>query len=425
MSLLILMITAIYGAALVFFLVLCFPRLLCWSYAFKKQERITNEKSERLAVLIPARNESMSVGALFDCLNTQTYPRDAFDVYVIVKEENDPTITMAQEKGFFTHVAADQTCKSDALDSCLQEILGTDPDAYDAYIILDADCTLDTDFLKQMNNALASGADIICSKKKVKNYFWGTRKEQPMSACCNAIIWTLLDNMGNRYKSAKGYPCFTVGTGLMLRSNVIKEKNGWPYKATMTEDVELMHEAVLDNRKFFFYEYAVIYMEEAQKLSMTNLRRRRWLTGVVDGERIYAKQVSKNCRFGDRYYTSALNYIYGYVGTSVAYTAVMAVLTVILAIAKNPLFAISALLAVISVAVIYLSFFITTVVALLSDRENIKLPLYKKIALTFVHPLFYMQYIFIIGKALLTRGNRTWEVIERVDFSETKETSHG
>lgn len=425
MLLLILLLTAIYGALLVFFLVMCYPRLKCWSYAFKKQERLVNETNNKLAILVPARNESLAIGTLFDCLLSQTYPRECFDVHVIVKEENDPTIAMAHEKGFFTHVASEQTCKSDALDFCLQKILATDPDAYEAYIILDADCALDTSFLEEMNNALASGADIICSKKKVKNYFWGTKREQPMSACCNAIIWTLLDNMGNSYKSAHGYPCFTVGTGLMLRSNVIKEKNGWQYKATMTEDVELMHEAVLDGRKFFYYEHAVIYMEEAQRLSQTNKRRTRWLSGVVDSDRLYGKRVSRSCRFEDRYYTSALNYVYCYVGTSVIFACIMALLSIILAIAGSPLLAHTALLTLLAIAVIYTSFFITTVVAMLSDRKNIKLPVYKKIALAFVHPLFYMQYIFIIGKALLTHGNRKWEVIERVQFSGEKETHHG
>ena len=385
--------TALYISLLVFFLIMCFPRLKCWSYAFKKQEHLKNPKNEHLAVLIPARNESASVGALFDCLASQTYPREYFDVHVIVADENDKTIDMAMEKNFFAHIAADQTCKSDALDSCLQKILAEDAYKYDAYIIIDADCALDPDFLEEMNNALASGADIICSKKKVKNYFFGTRKECPMSACCNAIIWTLLDNMGNKYKSAKGYPCFTVGTGLMLRANVIRDKNGWPYKATMTEDVELMHEAVIDHRKFFYYEHAVLYMEEAQKLSETNKRRRRWLTGVADGDRLYRKKVKRECSFEERYYTSALNHIYCYVGTSVVFTAVMAVLCAVLAIAGNPLWCVCLVLALVGIAVLYVSFLVTTVVALLSDSENIRLPLHRKIILTFVHPLFYMQYM--------------------------------
>lgn len=415
------LLTAVYCSMLVFFLVTCFPRLKCWFYAFKKQERLENPINNRLAVLVPARNESKTVGTLLDCLCKQSYPKECFDVHVIVADENDPTVEMARAVGMTVHTASEQTCKSDALDSCLQTLLAEDAQKYEAYIIIDADCALDVNFLREMNNALASGADIICSKKVVKNYLYGTRRQCPLSACCNGLIWTLIDNMGNKYKSAKGYPCFTVGTGLMIRKNVILDKNGWPYKETLTEDVEFMHDAVLDHRKFFYYEYAVLYMEEAQKLSVTNKRRRRWLTGVVEAERLYRKRTSAECSAAERYYTSALNHVFGYIGVSVVFFAVMAVTAVVLAITSEPLWRLCAILAAVAVLTVYLSFLIMTAVAMLCEREHISLPLHRRLALLFVHPIFYMQYIFIIGRAIFfPQRKKKWEVIDRVDFSEAK-----
>ncbi len=418
MQLFIFSLCSVYAAFLAFFLIMSFPRLRCWSHAFKKQERLQNPTNNKLAVLIPARNESLAVGTLFDCLGEQSYPRERFDVHVIVADPDDPTLEMASRYGFTTHVAAEQTCKSDALDLCLSGILAEDAYRYDAYIVIDADCALDSRFLEEMNNALASGADILCSKKVVKNYFYGESRRCSMSASCNGIIWTLLDNMGNKYKAEKGYPCFTVGTGLMLTARVIREKGGWPYKATMTEDVELMHDGVLDHRRFFYYEHAVLYMEEAEKLSETNKRRRRWMTGVADSERLYAKKVKKSCSFEERYYTSALNHIYGYIGTSVAFSAVCAVLAIVFGLAGISEWTHLALLTLVGVSVIYLSFLVMTVLAIACEGDNIRLSLRRKIALVFIHPLFYMQYIPIVGKALLcpTR-KRTWEAIERVDFS--------
>ena len=414
----------IYLAALAFFLALSFPRLMCWTHAFKSQPRLKNEKQNKLAVLIPARNESLSVGKLFEDICAQSYPRESFDVHVIVSDPADPTVKMAEKFGFFVKVVVEQTCKSDALDACLGDILSSAAFGYDAYIIIDADCGLDADFLAEMNNALSTGADIICSKKIVKNYFYGSKKECPLSACCNGLIWTLLDNMGNKYKSAKGYPCFTVGTGLMLADRVIREKGGWPYKQTLTEDVELMHEAILDHRKFFYYEHAVLYMEEAQKLSVTNKRRRRWLTGVVQSERIYRNQTSERCSFGERYYTSALNYIYGYVGVSVIYTLLMAITAAVLCISGSELWAVALGLAASGVGIIYLSFFVMTLLALMCERKNIKLSPLRFVALALIHPLFYMQYIYIVGKPLLfgtRKKSDEWEVIERVNFDNTKE----
>ena len=42
---------------------------------------------------------------------------------------------------------------------------------------------------------------------------------------------------------------------------------------------------------------------------------------------------------------------------------------------------------------------------------------FKKAALLFVHPLFYMGYIPIIAGALFFKVNRGWEVIDRIGIS--------
>ncbi len=407
-----------YIFTLIFFLIKCYPRIKCWFYAFKPQERLENSNFSRLAVLIPARNESMSVGTLFDCLNEQSYPKELFDVHVVVADAEDKTVNMARQYGFIPHIVTSQTCKSDALDACFKSIFSRDV-SYDAYIIVDADCALDKHFLREMNNALASGADIICSAKRVKNYHFGNKKV-PMSAACNGLIWTFLDSMGNKYKSMKGHPCFTVGTGLMLRADLISELGGWPYKQTLTEDAELMHDCTLSGKKFFYYEYAVLYMEEAPNLKETNKRRRRWLGGVVDCDRIYRDREKAQCTPESRYYASALNHIYGYVGTSVIFGAVSLLISIFFGVLHISAWRSFAAISLGCLAVLYISFLITTVVGLCCDGKHMKMPLWRKIALMFVHPLFYMQYITIIGKALLfPEENGTWEVIERVDFSKS------
>ncbi len=64
MSFLIYTIVSLYAIIMIYFLIRSFPRLYCWSHAFKAQEKLCNKKQNKLAVLIPARNESMSVGTL-------------------------------------------------------------------------------------------------------------------------------------------------------------------------------------------------------------------------------------------------------------------------------------------------------------------------------------------------------------------------
>lgn len=401
------------------------PRLVCWCYARKKQKRLVNDKKNKIAIIIPARNESMAVGPLFRSINEQSYDKAFFDAHVIVADENDKTLEMAKKSGVRGFVCADQTCKGDALDFCLKTLLAEDSELYDAFVIVDADCILDKDFCLELNNALSTGAEVICAKKKVKNYFFGGAKEQPLSACCNAIIWTLIDNMGNTYKSEHGYPCFTVGTGLMLSKKAVKTLGGWPYRATVTEDMELLQDIVLRGWKCTYYQHAFFYMEEATALSVTNKRRRRWMTGVVDSRRIYAEahkgDPKRHEKSKDFFHVTCLNRVYAMMGISALYSFASFIFAAILALFGVPVWKHLLFNAIVAAGFIYLAFFVMTLVALIADWENIRIPFYKKMLVLFWHPIFYMKYIEIVFTATFTGKGRCWDVIDRVSFEEEEE----
>lgn len=403
-------------------MILYLPRLRCWLYARYKQPRLHASTKRDLAIIIPARNESASIGALLESIDRQTYPREHFGVHVIVKDPDDPTIGIAKNAGAQIHVVQGQTCKGDALDGCLKKILTDTPTRYDEYIIIDADCILDEKFLEEMNNAAESGAEVITSKKRVKNYFFGNRDTQPLSACCNGIIWTLMDNMGNMAKTKKGLPCFVVGTGLMLRADIVRQNGGWPYRATVTEDVELQHDTVLKGWRTFYYQHAILYMEESTNHRVTNKRRRRWMTGVVDSKRLYAPRIAADPRACRRhraiYHTRNLWIAYLLVGISTMFCLSNAVAAILYSTFRSSLWLPAARNAAIGFLAIYAMFFLMTAVALFADWENIRIPFYRKIELLLVHPIFYMEYIPIVGMALFTGYGRKWDAIDRVSFAE-------
>lgn len=411
------------------FLAICFvlviyyiPRLRGWFASFKKQKRLINDKKNNIAVLIPARNESKVIGQLLNSINNQTYPKEHFGVHIIIKESNDPTIELAKEVNGRIHIASNQTCKGDALDVCLKQLLSENPDQYDAYLIIDADCVLTDTFLEEMNNALASGKQVIQGKKIVKNYHIKNKKANSLSSSCNGLIWTIIDDMGNRFKADNNITQMTIGTGLMLRSDVIKMLGGWPYKKTLTEDIELMFDCMVKKISTFYYSYAVLYMEESTSLKVTNKRRTRWLTGVVDSKRLYNKQVKLAAKSKskedkrNKYYVLALWPIFYYIGTCVVYSALQLITTVVLLILKNSLWLKSLMYAGIAIGIIYVSFMFLTLMCLIVERKNMPISIFRKIILLFAHPIFYMGYIPIISKALFTKKNRGWEVIDRIDY---------
>ncbi len=408
----------------IFFAIAYFPRVICWFSAIRKQKRYTNTKNNKFALLVPARNESAVIGELFDSIDLQSYGRECFDVFVLIKDEDDKTVPLAeQRKNTYIHVVPNQTCKGDTLDFSMKKILKDSPDKYDAFIIIDADCVLEKDFLLEMNNGMASGSQIILSKKLVKNYLHTEKTATSLSSNCNSMIWTLIDDMGNRFKSDHNMTIMTIGTGLLLRSDVIKELGGWPYCQTLTEDIELMYDCVLRDYTTLYYSYAKLYLEESTSLSVTNKRRTRWLTGVIDSKKIYLSKIKHKSKSKKQllnlYYSTALLPVFIFVAYMVLTFVVNLSLSVVLFVLGSPAYWSSTMLAISAFGAVYTAFWLMTLSCLIVDYKNHKMTITERIAVLFTHPLFYMGYIKIGLKAYLSSNNREWEIIDRMEFSET------
>jgi len=407
----------IYLGIVLILLILYFPRFKAWFGSLKKQERIYNDKNNNIALLIPARDELLVVPAMIESLKNQSYSN--FTPFFIVKKADDPAIKLIEEAGYVAFVCRTQKCKGDALDFALQEILKEDKNLFDNYLIVDADCILEKDCLLELNNACASGKDVIQSKRLVKNYLSKNPKDNNWVTKCNGIIWTLIDGMGNRYKSDHNITAMTIGTGIMLSSKVVNELGGWPYRQTLTEDIEFMYDATLRGYETFFYSYSKLYLEESPSYHATNTRRTRWMTGVVDSKRIYNKRLKKEMiskkQKQNRYFTTGLDSVYWLIGLSALFCLLNLLSSIVAYFTNQPVFILTIRNSIVSFGVIYFSFFLMTVFAVIIDHKYIKIPWYEKILLCFIHPLFYMGYIKIVFKAFLNLNTSKWEVIERVE----------
>lgn len=408
----------ILGLIIIVFLIAYFPRLKGWFSSIKPQKRVYNEKKNKIALIIPARNEAAVIGSLLDTCLEQTYDRNYFDMHVIVKDPSDIAIGICREKGAYVHVDEDQKSKGDALDYGIHEAMKVYD--YDAYIIVDADCMIDKKFLEEMNNALATGAEVIESKKLVKNYLSNDPRSYALSAYCNGLIWTMIDDMGNRYKSDKGITVLTIGTGVLMTRKVVKDLNGWPFKS-MTEDLELMYQCVLSGYKTYYQSYAKVYVEEATSMSVTNLRRTRWLSGVVDTYRGYKKQLKalkgkENKR--NVYWTTTLNPTFYFYGALSLFTLINFVGIFVCLPMVPSYWYYMAILCGASFLTIIGSFAILTVVCLIVEREFMsRLSWGAKLEILFFHPWFYLMYLPIIGKAIFFKEERSWDPIERIVFT--------
>ena len=119
----------------------------------KKKEKTNNSKKNHFAILIAARNEEEVIGNLIKSLKKQNYPKDKYDIYVIVNNCTDNTLDVARDAGANILECTEKVkTKGDVLKYTFNKL--KDNKEIDAYVIFDADNVVHGDFLNKMNNSV-------------------------------------------------------------------------------------------------------------------------------------------------------------------------------------------------------------------------------------------------------------------------------
>ncbi len=403
--------------------ILYLPRIYYWVYAFKKQRHLVNSKKNRFALIIPARYDSAVVPSLLDSIAKQTYDKNFFDTFVIVSDFVDPTVEIVKNyQNTNLHVETEQTCKGEALDSCLKKILSANPDYYDAYIIIDADNILKANFVEEMNNALMSGKQIIVSKKLIKNRLSKSLKANTFFSTCSGLSYTYVDDFGNAYRTKHGIACSLCGTGMTVTKDVIKELNGWPYR-TMTEDFELTADSILRGYTTMYYRYAQNYTEEATTFKVTCNRLMRWLNGYQQTNKLYRSKIEKDTWGSGKIKVKNFDFLYGlwpflaYLIAGILNALTNAVfLVIMLSKGGNWQIAFNGLL--LTLLILYVPMVLYTAIVLIADGKNLKLSFIETFIITILNPFFFILYAVAYVRGLFVDVSQ-WQQVERVDFEGT------
>ena len=404
---------------------ICYRRRISWWFLNSTpQERILSYKLHKFAVIIPARNEGKTICPLLKSLNEQHYDEALYDIYIVVKDPQDPTIDLIHEMipRAIVYVDELQTTKGHALDYGMKEILKKNPNEYDGFMIIDADCVLDSLFLCEMNRAFGSQKEVYNSKLVVKNYLNQDCHANRWASYCNGLIWTLMSELGNRAKSDQGIVTMTLGTGLLIRSELIQKWNGWPFQETLTEDMELQRYCAIHRYKTEYVSYAVCYVEESTSLRATNLRRNRWMTGVVHCDRLFDTDIKERIKTKEDkinfYAIHSLYYVYAYVGFLCLFFLSLFPTAVVLSIQQNPLAIGFYFTSLSSFLLLYIGLLIMTIRCIQIDKKYLPMKRSTRIWITLTHPFYYMGYIGIMLKIFTFKKTKVWKKIERVEFQE-------
>ncbi len=429
-----------YGVISLIALIIYIPRLLYYVSGFKKPRHLTNSVQNRFAVVIPARNESAGIGLLLDSLARQTYDRKKFDTFVVVDSEDDPTCAIAEKyERTYVQVVKNQTCKGMALDASFKELLSGTYGSYDAYIIIDGDNIASDNFIEEMNNGLASGAQIVLGKREVKNYLLGGKKLRSLATNCSALTYTFLDKLGNAFRTKAGIPCTMCGTGVMIRRDVIEEIGGWPYRS-FTEDFEMTINAIINGWSSYFYEYALVYTEEAISHKMLDRRRARWLIGYMQISFKYRNKIVKQTyaslhdpslafsekikgiRFKNFDFLYALNPLFLYFGNTAVCFLLYTIASCIDYFNRGFINFTALKYGMIIMLILYGVLVFYTFMALAVDPKALKITFAEKLAVLLYNPFFIAEYAYFYIAAFFTLlhdphygEQEMWQQIDRIE----------
>lgn len=410
-------IASVYAVFVIISVLLYAPKLAQYLGALRKPPHREAKIKRKISIIIPARNESRVIGDLFDSIMKQDYDRDYFTVNVVVKEATDRTVELAKTVGAKIFIVPEQNCKGAALDGYFKAISKEERESFEAFVIVDADAVLSSDYVTELNNALEYDRQIFVTKKYIKNYLDG--KSHSITCDCAALVYSCLDELANQYRAEKNIPLNFCGQGLMLRRSVIEAIGGWPYRS-LTEDYELKMDSLVRGFSSMFYPYAKIYTEEVETHSESWERRTRWLRGFSFCEKKYKKQVKKAIK--ERGRTIPLVFDYLHYRDAIFIYLLSSVLSIVAGVTLCSICAVQLgdwwlhpLLALI-VAPCGLTYIIMQVYAIfnmLASRDVIKdIGFWRKVRLLIFCPLFNLEFIpLYIYSRLHTFEKLEWKEI--------------
>ena len=371
-------------------------------------------KPHKLAVLVSARNEENVIGTLIDSIKAQDYPSELLTTVVIADNCTDKTAEVARSHGAVVYERFDTVNigKGYALDFVLKKLSADfGDDAFDAFIVFDADNILTQNYITEINKTFSDGYEVVTCYRNSKNY-----GESWLAG--GSGLWFIRDSRylnGSRFRIGA---CPQVsGTGFLF-SNKIKKMNdgGWPYH-TLTEDYEFTCDCVTKGIKFGYCETAKFYDEQTATAKQSWNQRLRWTKGGLQAFAKHWRGLVKGL-FSKNFiacYDMLMSIAPAYVISLFAvFFNIFGIIT-LSCLGYEPHQTLIPFLG--NVLGAYLLLFSQSLVCTITEWRQIRAPFYKKILYAFTFPFFIFSYIPMAFVALFVKRIE-WKPIPHSEVNE-------
>ncbi len=221
-------------------------------------------------IIIPAHNEELLIGDLVKSIRKSDYPAELYEIFVVADNCTDRTAQIAREAGATCRERSDpiKQGKPYALNWLISQL---NLDAFDAYVIIDADTLVARNFLSSMNISLTEG------KKVIQGYFGVMNPDENWLTRLSILPGILKYKLHFPGKNLLGLSCPLAGNGMCFSSEIFK-KYGWN-AYSIVENWEYYVMLTLEGYVVVSNENAVIYSQVAKSLKTGENQRIRWSKG--------------------------------------------------------------------------------------------------------------------------------------------------
>ncbi len=379
-----------------------------------RQKKYEAKKISKIAVLIAARNEEHVIVDLIDCLNKQDYPKDALKVFVVADNCTDGTAAVSRDAGAvaYERFNTEFVGKGYAIDFLIKKIAEDyDPEAFDAYLIFDADNLVEENFVTEINKTFTQGYDCVSSYRNSKNY--GDNWLSAGQGMCFMRDLILL----NRARMTIGGCCFVAGTGFMFSRKLCESfGGGWPFH-TLTEDGEFTTYNAIEGNKMGYCETARFYDEQPTSFSQSWNQRLRWCKGYLQIIRGYYGRLIKGI-FSKRFiscFDMTMCMAPAYILSILAVFANITGAIVDLCMGADPIGVLISL--AIAVGGAYGMMFLFSLCLTVSEWRHLRASWWKKLLYMFTFPFFMFSFIPICFVALFKKTVKWTPIIHKPGVS--------
>ena len=398
------------------FCILYFHQFIFLILGSVKKAKVKNKvfKLHKIGVVISARNESAVIGNLIKSIRSNDYPQSMIEIFVVADNCTDNTAQICRDMGCVVveRFNQEKIGKGYALNYLFTK-LHTEEEYADklpeAYLVLDADNVVTSNYFTEMNKVYDSGYDIVTSYRNSKNFGknWITS---------GYGYWFMHESRHlNNSRMLIGSSCAISGTGFLISLNVVKEYNNWEF-FTLTEDIQCSTEYALSGRKIGYAGDAEFYDEQPETFKQAWTQRVRWARGYYQVYGLRGWNLIKGS-FKNFACWDILTSIFPAMVLTLASIIVLpacSIIALIMGSFSNALYAILALLG--SFASLYCVVFFIGLLLCITEWKKIKTSAFKKIFYLFTFPFYMLTYVPISIRALF--GKIGWKpIVHTADVS--------